>query len=202
MILQFVLLFPFIFWVTKRYGLLGLFSLIAINVLYELACGGVGDLAGVYRLILLRHLGVVSIGAYMFEVDLLQKRPMAVLVSFLLIAIGGAYIWAVNYGGYEPFVFTRWVNNSFPAALFTVGIVMFLRTVKPVKCLKWVGVMLGGITYEIFLVQKLFYAGPAAFVYAFPIPMFCKLLLCCATCVAGGRLFALIVCKVTAKLKI
>ena len=73
----------------------------------------------------------------------------------------GGWLYLVNYGKYDPVVFTRWKSVCLPAGLFSVSIIIFILSF--LQC-KWDSMRLsiirfiGSSSYEIFLAQKLFYA--------------------------------------------
>lgn len=197
MMLQFALIFPLLFVIVRKYKRCGVMLLLAFNVAYEwgfslletpvwMSSSAAFNLLG-YRILIARYVGILGLAIYLSQNKYGMKTPLALMIG------GGMWLVAVCYCGYKPLVFQRWVTNCLPAALFSVGLVMMLsRFLQPKHLpdciIPLVGVV-GKSTYEIFLVQKLFYAMPFSYVITLCIPRTIQLGICLLTCVIGGLLF-------------
>lgn len=197
MMLQFALIFPLLFVVVRKYKRRGVMLLLAFNVAYEWGCSllempvwmsssAAFNLLG-YRILIARYVGVLGLAIY------LSQNKCGMKTSLTLMIGGGMWLVSVCYGGYKPLVFQRWVTTCLPAALFSVGLIMMiLRFLQPKHfpdcIIPLVGVV-GKSTYEIFLVQKLFYAMPFSCVMTLCAPRTIQLTICLLTCFIGGLLF-------------
>lgn len=198
MMLQFVVVFPIVYLVIRRYGVRGLMTFILFNFLYECSCSAFGIHSQVYRICLLRHLGVVALGAfaaYLTVPKFTKHCKVNVLICGIVMCLSGAfYLYLVYYEHYNPIVFSRWKSTSLVSSLYIVGAFYFLlgrnEFVRNSDFVGWkVLASMGGMTYEVYLIQKLFYASSANKILNLRLCRGLELLCCVICCLVLGLVY-------------
>lgn len=105
-----------------------------------------------YRLLVFRYILVIAFGAYLA----VGKQKINYKVCIMSIIIGIVYISTLLYCDYPPVIITYWQGTSFIACLYILPISTLLIKI-PFKC-KLLEI-LGRASYNIFLVQKIYYTG-------------------------------------------
>lgn len=203
MMIQFVIVFPVVYLAIRRYGVCGLMIFMLFNFLYECCCSVFGIHREVYSICLFRHLGIVAFGAFlaywqMRAVKAYGKNMNMIICGIAMLLVGALYLYFSCYGYYSPIIFCRWKTTSLAAAFYTVGMFFFLMgwgamSARPKKCQCYpIGatfLKIGSRTYEIYLMQKIFYAFPAIFILNLPINRGMKLALCVFACLFLGVVY-------------
>ena len=200
MMIQFVVVFPVVYIILRRYRIYGLLILILFNVLYESCCSTFGINSRVYSMCLFRHIGTVALGGFA-ACMVTSKTKVGHNVSLMvagavMFLVGALYLYFACYGNYNPIIFGRWKTTSVVAAFYTVGMFYFFIGVNQCKdnlCIepfeKFNSFIIGSMSYETYLMQKVFYAYPATFIYALPINRCFQLLFCAFSCIFLGVMY-------------
>ena len=149
--LQFIFLFPLIFFAVKKWDFAGLLLCGAANIFYEVIKVYIGITNREYRLIVLRYLLAIALGCYFSSGKFKIKKWMGIL-SFLF---GAAFLYAISYCGYRSTYFSRWSKTSMPAALYIAPIIYLLIKKCTWECKPLA--LLGKASYNIYLVQMVFF---------------------------------------------
>lgn len=187
MMIQFVFLFPVIYFVIRRYRFRGLLGCLGANAVFELLKTAYGMSDTEYRLLVLRFLFVIGAGCYVALKQGKQSRAEKFTAVAALVA-GAGFIYLFSYTSYAPKVLTYWAHVSFAPCLAVVPVLGFILAkgrmgCKPIE-------LIGRASFHIYLVQMIYY-NFAERIYAL-IPgkgmqLLCNILLC----VTVGVLFYL-----------
>ena len=110
-LLQFVFLYPLLYFLIKKYAFRGLLGSAFINFMYELLQRSYGMNEECYRLLIFRYIFIIAVGCYFaFCFDEMQKKWLA--ISFV---IGTLFIILYCYLAYEPKIIIYWTRTSFIA---------------------------------------------------------------------------------------
>lgn len=197
--IQFVFLFPAIYFLIKRYDFAGLAACGLLNALFEWMqrLYGFSDVS--YRLLIFRYMLLIAFGCYICVSRSLPRR----WVSWGSLFLGIAYIWLCCYRDYEPKVIIYWTRTSFVAALYimpVIGVILVSKCCRRMKCRLLE--VLGKASYHIFLTQMVYYNYLAADIYSLEqFPRIILLLITIGICVAAGVAFYYIESRITARLQ-
>ena len=154
--IQFVFVFPVIWRIIKKKGFLGVWIIFVINMAYEVMKQAFEMNGYEYQYLLFRYLFIIACGSY----AALYKPKKTVLNRVLMIvtaAVGVFFIWLFVYSGYGPSakINTYWQRSSLLTCLYAAPLFFVLVTkgkvrFKPLE-------MVGKASYNIFLVQILYY---------------------------------------------
>ncbi len=151
--LQFVFLFPILYFILKKYGIAGLLLCGALNFSYEILAKLYLFPDSCYRLLVFRYILVIAFGCWL-QMYPCKTKPVWRVVS-LLCGIG--FITARCYLGYEPkCINTAWAGTSFAACLYLLPPAALLLRRSPKMRIKPLE-LIGRASYHIFLVQMLFF---------------------------------------------
>ena len=193
-LIQFIFIFPLIYFLIKKTDYIGLAVAFALCFLYEVLQKVFGMNPEVYRLIIIRYLFAISAGCYM-TVGKNRLKPVWACVSMLL---GGLWITLINYLGYSPkVVMPVWAGTGFIAVLWVIPAVYYLIN-KGIrfKTLEFIG----RASYNIFLIQLVVFAYGAWFVYIHVSGQFLQFLILAAGILITGILFYLIESRITGRI--
>lgn len=148
-IIQFIFVFPILFFLIREYRLFGLKVCFIITLILEVLSWAYNMNDDCYRLLIIRYLFAIAVGIYGF------KNEFTLTESLSMIFIGGVYIAIITYTGYTPVLFHGWQGTSVFASLYIAPISIYiLRSVK-IKILPLE--LIGKASYHIFLVQMCYY---------------------------------------------
>lgn len=196
-LIQFIFLFPVIYFLIKKYDFVGLLICGFMNVFYECFQYAVHLDSSIYRLLIFRYILLIGYGCYIY---LSHKKPKLLLSAFTCL-IGGILIWLFSYYGYTPTIVSHWTQTSFFTALFIIpimGLILRSAKLKELSCPPLE--LIGKASYNIFLVQMVYFNYVAARIY--PIAkslLLCNILNLCITILAG-ILFFYVEHKITHKI--
>lgn len=157
--IQVVLIIPVIHWVVKKYDTKGLLLCFGVNVLYEITKTFIDLSPEIYRLCVFRYIFIISLGCYLYHNKVNRKNPLWYLVG----VAGITYIIVFNYTPNKPFFTDQWTVTSVFAVLFIVPVMMFLM--KPNKLKNSILELLGRASFNIFLVQMIYYLVAPKYIY-------------------------------------
>ena len=194
--IQFIFVFPFIYFLIKRFEFSGLLLCGLFNALFEILQRAYFVSEMQYRLLIFRYLLLIAFGCYLY----LRTKPLKRVVGIVSMLCGGLFLWAVCYGGYVPPIINHWTRTSFVAALYImpiIGLVLGSEKCSRMRCkpLEY----LGKASYHIFLMQMFFYQF-----LAYPIEVrladvssYIRLLISIVVCICCGILFYVIETRIT-----
>ena len=190
--IQFIFVFPVIFFMIKNNPKRGIVMLFVINCIMEFLQMAYGMNYDCYTLLLFRYIFAIAFGAFLF----FNKEPIKPIVYVLTFAAGTAFLVCHRYFGYKPRIFTQWSSTSCLATLYLVPIMTFavkkLGNVK-IPPLEWVG----KVSFDVFLIQMIFYKYFSGKLLSYIDNRAIQCLTCIAVCIAGGSLLYLIEHKLT-----
>lgn len=153
LMLQFIFVFPPIYFFIRENPKKGLIYALILNALYELAQRMYLLNEETYRLLLFRYTLLIAFGCYLQKEGKIYIKKL--VVSFL---VGIIFIIVVCYTAYEPYIIIYWTKTSFMAAFYIMPIFYCLVNMKYVKNIKCKLLELcGRASYNIFLTQMVYY---------------------------------------------
>lgn len=181
LLVQLVFLFPLIYFCIYRHKEKGLIVCCILNVVYELLQWAYCLGEGTYRLLIFRYILLISFGCYFGLGGKLRTSTALLMFSIgFLSAIFNAYV------GITPFFITYWRTTSFLTAMYTVPIFFVVHKLdvhfKPLE-------LIGKASYNIFLVQMVFYRFASHFIYELVPNRFIQFAICMLSCLTGGIVF-------------
>ena len=160
--MQVVFVFPLLFDIIRRHGFKGLAGTFVLTLFLELLKLSYQMGENTYCLLMFRYIFVISFGIWLATPEGNGEYKKALFglplyaVAAIAVVIGAAFIYVSEYTGYEPVIINYWTGTSAVACLYIAPIIGVL-TMK----LKSVGFapleLLGKASFNIFLVQKIFY---------------------------------------------
>lgn len=184
-LIQFVFLFPVIFFVIKKYDQKGLLYCLAANAVFEVMKTAYGMNGTEYRLLILRYLFIAAAGCYAVVGRTGQDKRTR-WFSGISIVVGLAFIYLFSYTGYEPKIILYWKSTSFLTCLFIAPILGWMVSnvswsFRPLQ-------VIGKASFHIFLVQMIYY-NFADRMYALILDPIYGLIFNIVNCVAAGTVF-------------
>ena len=148
--IQFLLWFPVIMRLVKKYDFNGLVLCGVINFLYELLKQAYEMNDACYRLLIFRYTMLIAFGCYMAVGQ--KAIPFSCLVAGM--ALGMIYIVVFQYLHFTPLITVYWTGTSFFASLLILPIA-YKAIPSNFQC----GPLeiIGRASYDIFLVQMVYY---------------------------------------------
>ncbi|MBE5867367.1 MAG: acyltransferase [Lachnospiraceae bacterium] len=152
LMIQFIFLYPIIYFIIKKYSHKGMIICFAINAIYELLQRAYAMDGNFYRLLVFRYIFIIAAGCYMAS----EAARMKFKTGFALCLIGIAFIVGVTYLGYSPIIIIHWSGTSFIGCLYMIPIIFLL--IKKVKNCRFMPLeIIGKASYNIFLTQMVWY---------------------------------------------
>lgn len=190
--MQFIFLFPLIYFAIRKWDVKGLVLCGVANILYEVIKVPLGLPGGAFRLIVLRYIFAIALGCYFSMGKFKIKKWMAAL-SFVF---GAVFIYVVCYAGYKPIFFFRWSRTSMLAVFYIAPIAYWL-----IKNCKWECkplALIGKASYNVFFVQMVYF-HMANRIFDGVEGNFGGMLTCYTICIVLGILFYKIETPITKK---
>lgn len=150
-LLQFVFLFPLIYFIIKRLDFKGLILCAAINFSYEILKNAYNIDEDCYRLIIFRYIFVIAFGCYLAIGKKQIKKP----VYLTCFGIGVAYIIVYKFIEITPIFTKYWTGTSFLACMYVLPIAAFLISRKGIRFKPLE--IIGKASYNIYFVQMVYY---------------------------------------------
>ena len=178
----------------KKWSAKGLAFLGLLNVLWEIIKSAYFVGEECYRLIIFRYLLLIAFGCWM-AIGKQQLRRWVQVAGFL---IGAGFLYLFSYTGYQAILLTYWNTTSFATALYVMAsMYVVLRSVKLSKLhfmpVEWIG----RASYNIYLMQMLYFVLIGWKVAGRIDDVFLQLTIAIFVSVFGGILFYLIESKIT-----
>ncbi|MBO4449633.1 MAG: hypothetical protein J5777_03525, partial [Clostridiales bacterium] len=191
--IQFIFYFPVIFFIIRKYDLKGLFFCGFVNFAYEIlkTAYDMGEVC--YRLLLFRYTLIIAYGCYLAMGNYKRNKKL----SLLCIVSGIVYIIVFCYLGAMPPITNMRTGTCFWACLFIIPLASPLIINKLHN--RFIE-LLGKASYDIFLVQMVYYYGVGR-VYVFVNGIYKNRMLLLfiniVICISAGLIFCLIEKPVT-----
>lgn len=136
----------------RKSGYKGLLICFFANFIFEVLKSSYGMNDGCYRLLLFRYLFAISFGCFLAVCSERLKRIWYIISFFA----GILFLILVCYLQYTPRVFIYWTKTSMLAVLYIVPVFLVcFRKFRTVKCFALEHI--GKASYNIFLVQMVYY---------------------------------------------
>ena len=155
LLIQFIFLYPVIYWIIKRYNKKGLIMIFLLNILYEIMKFSFGIKEETYRLLIFRYLFLFGWSTYIFHNNYLDtlKGKGKFILSFVM---GIAFIILNSYLGYKSRLFNMWTSTSLMFCFYIIPV--FLITYNMIKERRNIILeSIGKCSYHIFLFQMFYY---------------------------------------------
>ncbi len=182
-LIQFVLVFPAVFFLVRKYQVKGVWIFGVCNFLFDLVQHLIGLDESIYRLLVFRYLFVIALGCYAGLIKEIHNRTCLVGMSF----IGFVYIVIIKYFHVNPPLTGSWSGTSMWASMFIAPVIIILLQKGTIKSSLFE--ILGKASYDIFLVQMLYYYLVADYVYALIGSTIIQLISSIIICLIAGVLF-------------
>jgi len=191
-LIQLVFIFPLIYFVIERKGRLGLWICLGINAVYEVLKWSYGMSEDCYRLLIFRYIFVIAIGVYAY------KYALGKMASVIMTIIGAIFIGLTCYGIYNPRIITFWTSTCFISSMWIVPFIVYLiRNVN----IKFIPIeILGRASYNIFLVQMVYYYAYRKILASLIDVWYLELITGVLICIVLGVLFYLVESRLTRKI--
>lgn len=194
--IQLFLVMPIMISVIRKRPVWGVLSIFIINALFEFIINIVPFRAGIYRLIIVRYLFLLAMGAFL---RVMKGKKLQARYLFLSLVIGLTYICVTNYfrlsdGTYTWSLFKYWQSTAFPVAFYIFPIFYLLlqkfSDVQIKTCFGTFMQKIGSMTWYIYCVQMLyfliFYEICGLKYLLFEIPLICEFAVSFLLCIVGG----------------
>ncbi len=191
--IQFIFFFPIIYYIVHLKGLYGVVILGACNFGFEVLRHAYAMNEECYRLLLFRYIICIAYGAYLAT----GERRRHIWLSGLCVFVGVFYIIICVYFGYIPPITYYWTGTSIWACLFIIPLIGPLLTWPRVKN-RFIE-LLGRASYDIFLVQMVYFNG-AKYIYSHIPNRVLQLLANFLICISAGVVFYFIEKPITKKI--
>lgn len=149
-IIQFIFVFPIIYFIIKKYDIKGYYVCGLINLIYEFLIRAYEVNLKTYRVLVFRYIWIIAFGVFLaIGKNKISKKMYAIFMS-----IGVIYIILFMYCEKELIITKWWVQTSMWASLYILPFASFF-----INCnLKnYVLELIGKSSYHIFLIQMIYY---------------------------------------------
>ena len=184
-LLQTVLAIPIIIWIINQLKGKGLVGLFVFNLIFEYVKFVMNMSPALYRLCMLRYVFILSFGCYLFKTGHIHKR-----IYYITGLIGAIFIVYYQFLGHVHSFINMWTGTSVIAVLFITPLMERIIDISKVE--NYFLECLGKASYEIFLVQMIFYTAGDDFVRkVIPstfLQVFINILICCSVGVLYYRI--------------
>lgn len=153
-LIQLLILFPVMFLVFKKSPVIAVTLSFMLHLCFDILSNTLPISNGLYRLSILRYLVFIVMGIilYNYKDKLIVKKHFIILLSIFSMS----YIAIVNYCGYTPIIFSKWMRTSMPTVFWAFGLTTLGMTYLEKKNQSWFTNtvnLVGKSSYHIFLVQ-------------------------------------------------
>ena len=194
-LLQLLLFYPVIYFIIKKHGFKGLLFCFFLNAGFEFFQMAWGCNEEFYRMLLFRYTSVIAFGSYLWQCKDEKVHWPLTIAGFVA---GVACIVSYRYFMYEPKIIIYWTDTSFVATMYLLPIAAYLIkrvhwSFKPLETI-------GKASYNIFLVQMVYYAYCLGIVRSHISSHWIQLSLHIVVCIGVGLIFYAIEQPLTKKI--
>ena len=162
LLIQFIFLYPVLYFLIKKYNMVGLCIVILMNAGWEFLKVVLDVSPELYRLLVFRYVLLISVGIYTYLCP--NKLSKKALYAFFMIGI--SFIVYTAYFGNKVLFLEQWTGTCFVASMYVMPIFYIMvnktfqinKSFDPIK-------KIGMASYNIFLFQMLYYKFLAGAVY-------------------------------------
>ena len=183
-------MFPLIYKIVHDYRERGLTICLVMNLIYELLKKAYLMNEECYRLLLFRYIFLIAYGCYLAMSEDRIKRKHYIIG----VIVGLVYMIVVRYIGITPYIMDYWTGTSCLVCLWILPIVSAMIRNDKIKCAPLE--LLGRASYNIFLIQMLYYSK-ADIVYSRLDNRICQVLISLFICSFIGIIFYYIETPIT-----
>lgn len=184
--IRIVILAPIVFLFIKKHKKLALICLLLINLIYEVLKYYMGMDADIYRLFVFRYLFIFSYGVWLYTSNTNSKDKYDA-IDYILGGIGAIYLLLTQYCGIHIVFINMWESTSVVACLYIIPVLRIL--IRQCKVHNKFLETLGKASYNIYLVQMLFYWAFFDKLHEIVAYRAWNLLLCFVICISIGMIF-------------
>lgn len=153
-LIQLLFLFPFMLFLFKKKPYKSILLFFSIHLSFDILSNLLPISAKLYRLSIFRYLVFIIMGIALYENknEFKFKKHFITLLSIASII----YIWACNYYGYVPKIFSKWTTTSLPTVFLALKLVtlgMKYLKMEDKNIITNIASIIGKASYHIFLVQ-------------------------------------------------
>ena len=161
LMIEFILVFPLLYFLIKKHKEKGMIACAIITIIYNLLTKYINLYFYASISNLLCSLFVIAIGIYasMYNIDYKNK------LIYIGMIVGIIYIVLVKYLDYSPFIFHNLPSRALPACLLWWPIVVYV--IQNLKLNNKFLAKIGSISFDVLLVQKVFFLFMNIVVYYF-----------------------------------
>lgn len=181
-LIQFVFIFPTVYLLVRERKQRGVVLCAIINLLFDVLQSVLGLDESIYRLLIFRYLFVIALGCYAGIKEKINKKS-----GMIMSLVGIAYIILVKYAGINPFFTKSWSGTSMLACMYIAPLIIL--TVNECDWHIRIFEEMGKASYNIFLVQMLYYYSFARFVYSAVDSVAMQFLISLGFCIIAGWLY-------------
>jgi len=163
--IQFIFIFPLIFFLIKRYQKKGLIICGIGNLIYEILIVAYMFSQESYRLLVFRYIFIIAYGCYLG----IENREHNWLWELIACLVGFTFIVGYSYYGVRLPFFVFWTGTSCVAAFYILPLIRYV--VQRMTFSFPVFSVLGRASFNIFLVQMAYYAFVDMFGVTVGIPL-------------------------------
>lgn len=156
--IQFIFIFPLIYFVIKKHRRKGLIFIFVANVFYEILKSAfyMNDIE--YRLLFFRYIFVAAAGCYAYLCEKNKKLEKKDIVIYICEFITGIFfICLFSYTNYTPKILVYWSSTSLVTCLYIIPMMRLLVLISNIKVRLYPLELIGKASYNIFLVQMIYY---------------------------------------------
>ena len=165
LLIQLIFLYPVLYFIIKKYNTLGLFYALIANAGWEFFKFYMDVSPAVYRLLIFRYILLISAGIFAYLYPNVLKRGQGIIFA----TIGIIFIIYTKYLGNQISFLEQWTGTCFVAAMYIIPIFYFIINKKLLLKNRLINMIIscGKASYNIFLVQMIFYTFGAGIVYRY-----------------------------------
>lgn len=193
--LQFVFIFPIIYYAIKKHRLKGLAGSFLANGIFEVLKIAFGMSDYEYRFLVFRYLFVIAGGCYIAVGGWQDVKKRTLLIGSIICTVMGlGFTCLFSYTGYSPKILIYWKDTSFVACAYLVPVLALLLSKVRIGCKPLE--LVGRASFNIFLVQMIYYnfvAETREWIPNVGMHMAASIVIC----VTIGVLFYLLECRLT-----
>lgn len=191
---QFIFIYPVIHFIVKKNGMKGVILCFIINLVYEFLQRISFVPEELYRLLGLRYISVISFGTFF---ALFPNVKIKWYIKTIVGMVGIIFIILVEYTSYSPKIIIYWTRTSCIATLYIFPICSFLLKNRENKVKVAPIELLGKASFNIYLVQMVYYWCLSGRVYNFIDSIFIRIIMNFLICLIGGISFYFIENRIT-----
>lgn len=192
-LIQLIFIFPIIYFIIKKYDFKGLLSLLLFNILYEVLKGTLFIGPELYRICIFRYLVIIAFGCYI-AIGVSELKKWVLVTVFI---IGTTWLYGVYCLGWKPIINNLWITTGFMAAFYICPIMWTVLRLKLFNFHSYILGLIGESSYNIYLVQMVFFVFYAKNIYRLVPERFYAYLCCAFICVFVGLIFHFFEKKIT-----